>query len=187
MKKLILLLFVVATVASTSFAQISLKGGLNLANQSFEESGISIEPDSKIGFLLGVNYASKLSESLAIRPGIQLSTKGSKFNFGGTDKTTNTFTYIEVPLDLVFSSGDLSIHAGPYLGLLMSAKSEGEDIKEFIKSSDFGLNLGLGYNFGKIGLGLNYGLGLANINDDPDSADGTIKNKAISIYLTYTL
>lgn len=182
MKKLILTFFAVAAFAVTSFAQLNLKAGLNLANQTFEAGGISFEPDSKMGFLIGANYTSNLSDALSLRPGIQFSMKGSKIDILGVSSSA-TFNYLEVPVDLVYSFGDLSVHAGPYLGLLMTAKSDGEDIKDDAKSTDFGLNLGLGYGFGSIGVGVNYGLGLSNINDD--GTDGSVKNKVFSLYVTY--
>jgi len=182
MKKLILTLFVVAAYSATSFSQLNLKAGLNLANQTFEAGGISFEPSSKVGFLVGVNYAFSMAESISLRPGVQYSGKGSKIDILGTSSSAS-FNYIEVPVDFVYNTGDLSIHAGPYLGLLLSASSDGVDIKDDAKSTDFGINLGLGYNFGVIGVGANYGLGLSNINDD--GTDGSVKNKVISIYVTY--
>lgn len=185
MKKLILSLLVVAAFSATSFAQLSLKAGVNLANQSFESGGISFSPSTNPGFLVGANFAVNVTQSLAVRPGLQFTLKGSKFEFG-PDNFKSNFSYIEVPVDLVFNSGGLSIHAGPYLGLLMSATSNGDDIKDSAKSADFGLNLGLGYRLGSFGVGANYGLGLGNISDD-DTEDITIKNKVFSVYVTYTL
>ena len=183
MKKLILSLFVVAAFSATSFAQLNLKAGVNLANQAFESSGFTLEASTKVGFLIGANYATNLSESIALRPGIQFTIKGSKLDFLGSS-LSSSFSYIEVPVDLVYKTGDLSIHLGPYLGLLMAASSDGDDIKDDVKSTDFGLNLGLGYSFGQFGVGANYGLGLSNISDD---ADGSVKNKVISVYVTYAL
>ena len=185
MKKLILSLFVVAAFSATSFAQLSLKAGVNLADQSFESSGFSADTKSKVGFLIGANYAVNLSESIALRPGIQFTLKGSKVDFGN-DEGTLSFNYIEVPVDLVYKISDFSIHAGPYLGLLMSAKADDEDVKDDVTSTDFGLNFGLGYSIGKIGVGANYGLGLSNLNND-DTDDTNVKNKVISVYVTYTL
>lgn len=182
MKKLILTLFVVASFSSISFAQLNLKAGINLANQTFEAGGISFEPDSKIGFLIGINYELSIAESISLRPGIQYSGKGSKIEILGTSSSAS-FNYIEVPVDFVYNTGNLSLHAGPYLGMLLSASSDGEDIKDEAKSTDFGINFGLGYNFGVAGVGLNYGLGLSNINDD--GSDGSVKNKVISITFTY--
>ena len=98
---------------------------------------------------------------------------------------SNNFNYFEVPVDLVYNSGNFSFHAGPYLGMLLSAKSDGVDVKDDTKSTEVGLNLGLGYSFDRIGIGANYSLGLSNVNEDV--SDGIIKNKAISFYVTYAL
>jgi hypothetical protein len=185
MKKLLLSLFVVTALVSSSFAQLSLKAGVNFANQSAESGGISIDPSSRIGYLIGVNFAANVTESIVFRPGIQFTLKGSKIEFAGSDISSN-FNYVEVPLDLVYNFNDLSIHAGPYLGLLMSATSEGDDIKEFVKTADLGINIGAGFSFSHFGVGINYGLGLSNINDD-SMDDTNVKNKVINIYVTYTL
>ncbi|MDF1696925.1 MAG: porin family protein [Saprospiraceae bacterium] len=184
MKKTLLSLLCVAAFTLTGYSQIGFKAGINLANQTLEASGISFEPGSTVGFVLGVNYSASLSEAISLRPGLSFSSKGSEFDFLGTS-LKNTFNYLEVPIDVVYNAGNLSVHAGPYLGLLMSASSDGQDIKDEVKSSDFGLNLGLGYNFSQVGVGVQYGLGLANIDDSED--DGTVKNKVLSIYVTYSL
>ncbi len=185
MKKLFLSLFVVSAFSLTSSAQLNLKAGLTLANQVLDFGGISLAQNLKTGFLIGVNYEVPLAESTDLRPGIQFTLKGTNFEFGGMTVASNNFNYIEVPVDIVYNSGSLSFHGGPYLGLLMSAKADGRDVKDDTKSTEIGLNLGLGYSFDKIGFGANYGLGLSNINKEV--SDGIIKNKAISFYVTYAL
>jgi len=185
MKKLFLSLFVMATFSITSTAQLNLKAGITLANQVIDFGGISLSQNLKTGFLIGANYEFQVSESMELRPGIQFSLKWSNFEFGGMTVLSNNFNYIEVPVDLVYNSGNFSFHAGPYLGMLISAKSDGEDVKDDIKPTEVGLNLGIGYSIDRIGIGANYGLGLSNINEEV--SDGIVKNKAISFYVTFAL
>ena len=185
MKKFLLVLFAITAFTFTSDAQFNLKAGINSANQSYSSAGISFSPGARIGFLLGANYSSSLSESLSLRPGIQFNVKGSEVEFLGVT-ASSSFNYLEIPIDLVYSSSKASLHAGPYLGFLMSASADGEDIKDEAKSLDFGLNLGLGYNFGKIGLGANYGIGISNISEDTVD-DVSVTNNYFALYITYAL
>ena len=188
MKKLLSIAFAFIAFMAISQAQIGFRGGVNIAKITAEFEGVSVDYKNTIGFQVGAFYQTALTETIGLRPGLMLSTKGAKLDFLGESATLKT-TYLEVPIDFVYNANKLSIHAGPYLGLLMAADSEGEDVKESFKSSDFGLNLGLGYNLtSNIGLGVNYGLGLSNIAEGGDSTDDvSSKNNNISIYLTYTL
>ena len=187
MKKLLLLVFAFVSFSAVSNAQLGIKAGLNLANISVSSEGDSFEPDSKIGFHFGVTYTTMINDNISFRPGALFSTKGYKFTFLEEDFNTN-LSYLEIPLDFVYKTGSLDIHAGPYLGLLMSAKSGDEDIKEGLESLDYGLNVGLSYNINaNIGVGVNYGLGLANIGKTEDGDDTTTKNKVIGISVTYAL
>jgi hypothetical protein len=93
---------------------------------------------------------------------------------------------------LIYSFGNFNIQAGPQLSFLASAKykydfdgdSGTEDIKEFFKGTDFGANLGVGANFGKVNASVRYSIGLANI---ADSDEGELKNNVIQLSLGYTL
>lgn len=116
--------------------------------------------------------------------------------------------YLNVPLMAKYYVYEgLSIEAGPQVGFLLSAKNEydftltqtssegtftetesGEDdIKDSVKSIDFGVNFGLGY---KLENGLNfsarYNLGLTDANDDSDYlGDSSYKNSVIQIGVGY--
>jgi len=178
-------------------AQFGVRAGLNLANLSTNDDDTDLE--SKTGFHVGVFYEHMLNESLYIRPGALFSTKGAQISedFGGTTFTSSgSFKYIEVPIDIVYKipagSNSFNINAGPYIGLLMSAKSkfddgtntEEDDIKDETKGIDFGINIGVEYQFGQIGIGAGYGLGLTNIQDFEGSED-TAKNTNLNFYVAY--
>ena len=78
-----------------------------------------------------------------------------------------------------------SLEAGPQIGFLLSAKAEGEDFKDYVSSTDFGFNLGAGYDFTEnLSAGLRYNFGLTNINDFPND-DSTVKNGVFSVSLGY--
>ena len=175
-------------------AQFGIRVGANIANQPISAEGISISPSSITAFHVGVFYEAALSDAISIRPALLYSLKGSEIEFLG-ESAKSTFNYLELPIDFVYklNAGNLAvpIHAGPYLGYLMSVKSgdetlSGDDL-EGTNQLDFGLNLGAGIELmdNALLIGLNYGLGLANIVEEDPDFDATIKNAVFSIFAGY--
>jgi hypothetical protein len=167
-------------------AQIGVRAGLNLSSTKVEFAGLNVDTDSKVGFHLGVVNDFKFTDNLTFRPGVLFSIKGGK----AEDESTN-YSYVEVPLSLIYnftgSESGFFAEAGPYLGLLLAAKSGDVDVKEGLNTLDFGLNIGLGYDLGTFIVGANYGLGLANIvkTEEDVDLDVTAKNNNIAIYGIY--
>jgi hypothetical protein len=174
---------------SVSFAQspinFGVKGGVNL-------SVLSDEYGSDASFATGPHFGGigqlKLGENdegiaqYALQGELLYSAQGSKYDGGKT-----TLSYLNVPVMIqryLFSSG-FYLETGPQVGFLLSAKTKDEDgttnIKSQLKSIDFALNFGLGYQFNS-GLGINARLsnGLTSV-----SKDYTVKNVTIGFGLVY--
>ena len=191
MKKLIFLsLLAVLALSSCVTTHYGLRGGVNLANLSADDDeGLS----TRTGIFFGGFGEFGVTEKIAIQPEILYSQQGSKYEdsesggefFDGQFK----FDYLNVPVMAKFYVSDgFFVEAGPQIGILLSAKDEydtpfsGEDdIKDFVSSTDFGGNLGLGYQT-EMGLNFNarYNFGLSSI-DDFEGVDENIKNGVISI------
>jgi len=173
----------------TAYSQLGIRGGLNVANTTIKSLGLSISPESKIGFHIGATYDIAVNEDLTLRPAVLYSTKG--FKFTAFEDFTTSSNYLEVPINIVYNIGDgangLFLQGGPYLGFLLSANSEGEEISDELKSADFGANLGLGYNLNaNFSAGVDYSLGLANILNGVEEGE-TMTNKNFSVYILYRL
>ncbi|MCD9018356.1 porin family protein [Parachryseolinea silvisoli] len=194
MKKLFLTVAAVALCTATLFAQISIgaKAGVNLANVNGDDVD---EADMRIGFHVGGYLNVAFSDALSLQPELLFNSVGYKTSeeIAGDDyDVTTNLNYLSIPVNLMYSFGAFNVHAGPQLGLLMSAKLkssdvdelDGEDVKDFYKSSDLGFNVGIGGNFGKLNATARYTLGLSNIADD-DDAD--VKNGVIQISLGYKI
>ena|SRR5688572_23372575 len=202
MKKLLLLIAGLAMVIA-SHAQTTggLKAGLNLTN--FGGDGAE-DSKSRPGFHIGGYMNIGLNEKLSFQPELLFSTAGAKTEEKGPDfsfESTAKLSYLSIPLSLQYSFGSFNIHAGPQLSFLMSAKYEftdsytdtngttttesGEDdVKEYLKGVDLGLNFGAGYSFGKLGVTARYSLGMANISDEGES---NLTNKTIQFSVMYKL
>ena len=189
MKK-VLLSFVFVVAASAAFAQLSggIRLGMNLANQKAEALGVSVSADSKVGLLGGLYLTANLSDKIAVQPELLYSSMGSK-----SGDISDAFGYLHIPILLRYNINEnFNLHAGPQIGLLLSAKSDGQDIKDQFKGTDFGASLGAGVDFGKFNGGLRYYLGLSNISDIdtqgiPGLGDISFKNTSFQIYLGYKL
>jgi len=181
MKKIIL-----AAVAVFAFGFVNAqdvkfgaKVGLNVATLTGDVEDAS----SLIGFQVGGFAEIKVSDKFAVQPELLFSAQGSTDDFDNSDLNLN---YLNIPvMAKYYVAESFSLEAGPQIGFLMSAKVEGEDVKDFIESVDFGLNFGAGYDFTeKLSAGLRYNLGLSNTFKDAGE-DFKAKNSVFSIALGY--
>ena len=149
----------------------------------------------RTGFHVGLVAEIMITETFAFQPEIMYSAQGSDYeeSFEGvTFKGEATIDYINIPLmaKLYVGEGGFSVEAGPQVGLLMSAKFKEddfeEDIKDDLKSIDFGVNLGLGYKMESgLNFGARYNLGLSDANDSGIDDGAEYKNSVIQAYVGF--
>lgn len=188
MKKIILSAIAVMAFgfANAQDVKFGVKAGVNFANLG----GDTEDTKALVGFQVGGFAEIKLTEKFAIQPELLYSTQGAKNedSFGGeTYKYDSKFDYLNVPvMAKYFVTKGLSVEAGPQIGFLLSAKEDGEDAKDYVKSIDFGANFGVGYDFTEnISAGIRYNLGLSNINDSDSSDDYKVNNNVFSLTVGY--
>ncbi|RYJ37700.1 OMP_b-brl_2 multi-domain protein [Flavobacterium anhuiense] len=189
MKKIIL-----SAVAIMAFAfsnaqetRFGIKGGVSLTNFSGD-----VEANSKVGFLVGGFAEIKIIDRLSIQPELLFSSQGAKYEYIGMDNTNLNLNYINVPvLAKFYITKEFTVEGGPQIGFLVSAKDDGEDVKDFYKSVDFGFNFGAGYNFtDNLSVGLRYTVGLSGVvdrgdYDDIDDYYDSAKNSVLALSLAY--
>lgn len=194
MKRFALVMFVVMAFAASASAQgmmAGLKGGLNIAKMSGDD--VPDEATWLYGGAGGIYFGYAFNDMFCIQPEVLFMMKGWKMEVDG-ETFSGKLNYIDIPVLLkvnIPTEGSFrpSIFAGPYLGMLLSAKFEDEDIKDFTKSMDYGLVFGAGLNYmlaedkGFISLDARYGMGLTTIDDTDDEAD--LKNMGITIMVGY--
>ncbi len=192
MKRIILAAIAVMAFGFTNAQQtrFGVKGGLNLSNWA---GGDVEDTKSLVGFHVGGFAEIKIIEKLAIQPELLFSTQGTKIDggsfFGDFDVKTN---YLNIPvLAKYYIVEKFSVEAGPQLGVLLSAKVDGEDVKDSFKTVDFGFNLGAGYHFTEnVSLNLRYTIGLSPLSDDADIEDegdyyDSAKNSVLALSFAY--
>ena len=187
-----MMLFAVSAFCADGKMMFGVKAGLNMTNVTGDD-----KPDNvsmSMGVIGGAFMCYKITDIIAVQPELLFAMKGAKADSAGFEVQWK-FNYVEIPLLLKVNlptEGKIkpSLYAGPALGILMSAKAEDEDVKEFFKSTDIGLLAGaaVGYQMekGLLFAEARYEVGLTTIDKaegDEDAAD--IKNTAISILVGY--
>lgn len=179
MKKIILSAVAICafTFANAQDMKFGVKGGLNSSTLSGAEGAKSI-----VGIHLGGFAEFKVSDKFSVQPELLFSMQGAK-----NDVYTLNMNYINIPVMAKYAVAEkFNLQAGPQIGFLMSAKAESTDVKDSMKSLDFGLNLGAGYDFTeKMFLDLRYNLGLAQTQKDLMVGETASKNAVIQLSLGY--
>lgn len=181
MKKIILsaAAVLIFSFANAQEVKFGAKVGMNIANQKFEGSGVTLTANSIVGVQVGGFGEVKVNDKFAIQPEVLFSTEGSELKSEGEEVTFN-LSYINVPVMVKFyPAPKFNIQAGPQVGLLVAAKGKyqgvKEDIKDGYKTANFGLNLGAAYEFTKkCFVDARYNFGLSNIMDNTEEG---VKNK----------
>ena len=142
------------------------KVGLNLSSLS------NVDGKSIAGLNAGVSFELLFSEKFGIEPGVLFSMQGTKI-----DSEKVHLDYINIPIYAkYYILGGLNVFAGPQLGFNVRAKSGDESIKDLIKTADFGLGLGVGYQF-KWGLmfSANYNFGFVDVQKSAKTKNGVFQ------------
>ncbi|GHV29530.1 hypothetical protein FACS1894177_00570 [Bacteroidia bacterium] len=195
MKKIILTLIFCGFVGAM-FAQgvkFGVTAGLNVSNQTLKYESFSIEPSWKAGFQAGVFMDYAITPQLSLVPELLFTQRGAKLESDG-ETSSETLNYLQLPINLAYkfdlgSEQKLFPFAGIYLGYALSGTakygSESEKIKfgsgeEETKALDYGLNIGVGYQYTHILFKVQYNFGLANLSNS-DEFTGKNKNLAVTV------
>lgn len=187
MRKLLTILALLGTVYNAS-AQLKsdgimfgVKAGINLANVSISGGGTSISPNSLTRGTVGAFAMIPGGKNFTIQP--ELLYSGMGFGYSGSKVT---FDYLSVPVLAKFTGASgFGIYAGPQIGFLLSAKDDGDDIKENIKSTDFSGVFGADYTLSNgINFAARYQLGFSNFIKEGDPGEAA-KNNAFTFTIGY--
>ena len=185
------LLIAQSLMAQSNGLGFSVVGGLNY-------SSIMGDSDSWKGAIGGqggviINIID-LSSSMSVRAEVNVSLQGASWeeDWGeGLTKGRTNLLYANVPLVVRYQTeSGFYGEAGIQPGLLLSAKDKYGDIsydyKDYINSFDFGIPLGVGYEFeNSLGVGVRAIPGLTNINKG-EYESYTDRNFVVVFRVTYT-
>ncbi len=200
---MLILCFLGITLSTHAQTRFGVKVGLNIANQKAKsDPTLYVQSDFKpvLGFQLGGIIERELSKNFFLQSGLQLSSKGFSEKSSFITQSANPI-YLELPIlvgyGIALGKAQLNLLLGGYAGYGIAGKAKfsggtisnagkiywtNERNKGGMRPLDFGLCVGTSLEFENTVLGLQYGLGLANIST---SDIGTLKNRALSISVAY--
>ena len=203
MKKPLKLTFVFLILFSSVHAQTHIKtgpsAGINFAKMSFKSSkdGIGLTPSVLAAFHVGWDVQFALAKNLGLQTGVEVSSKGSRYNFYGTPFQL-TPSYIEVPVNVMFKNvifPVLFLSAGPYFayaihgnvqyGAIITDMNLGHSSNSIIRKFDYGLDIGIGLDAPALQISGKYEMGIANLS--PGGYFNRIRNSVFEISLTVFL
>jgi len=178
MKKVLLIaILAVAGVSNAQDMKFGVKGGLNFANVTN-----TTDTSMRTAFHLGGFANIGVSDKFSVQPELIYSAQGVK-----SSSSTLALDYLNIPVMAQFKVADqVSLEVGPQIGFLMSAKADSVDYKEYMKSTDFGLNFGGAYNIDEnMSVGLRYNMGLSDTAKERSAGDAT-KNSVVQLSFGYS-
>lgn len=195
MKKLVAIVILFSAVSSLKAQEtgsFGISAGINVANMSFNASGVSASFSSLVGFKGYIFYDVPLGGSFSLQNELGYDGMGTKFTDPNSgDKFTEAVNYLTLsilPKYNVPQTG-LSFFAGPSIAFLLNAKSSeagmsGSDTDSYNSVDLFG-TVGAEYFF-PMGFGITarYMGGLTNIAKGAASGE-TAHNSAFSFTLAY--
>ena len=188
MKQIIVtLVFIGASISSFAQAKVAIgiKGGPNFANINTDASA-GENYKNRTGFNFGA-FVLFRGEKIGIQPEILFSQQGSTIKYSGDPDVKSNFSYVNIPLVVkLYTVAGINLQVGPQIGLLTSAKIDDSDVKDQLKSTDFSLALGVGWDL-PFGLSIDgrYNWGLSDINSGADVS--SVKNQVWQFSVGYKL
>ena len=172
-KKIIIICVLLLGIHQVTNAQLhfGLKGGVNYNSDSFEEvtNDVLNGAKSKTGYHAGVWFRAKIPAlGLYIRPELvytELKNDVTYNNFLQSVPTDYKFRKIDIPV--LFGKQFLkigNIFVGPSFQYIMSSDFGIDDLQEIsIDQFTMGIQLGVGLEFGRLGIDARYERGLSSI------------------------
>jgi opacity protein-like surface antigen len=159
-----------------------ITAGANQSKLDLKTGGNTFSSKALTGFQIGAYADIAFSENWSLVPELLYIQKGGKNEvLGNTLKFE--LSYLEVPVNVAYKldlggGSKLLFFGGAYLAYELDAKAKeggvSVDYDEYTEDFDYGLNLGVGYQYKRLSVKLQYSMGLADIS----KYDGLkIKNK----------
>lgn len=200
MKKLVLVLVVLATVATKGFSQTNpenqsfgkkilnkLEFGITAGGNYSNFSNANFSSDPLAGFHAGLTVAYKFSENFLVQEEFLYSQQGAKIKSGSLAGQDIKLSYASVPILFKYrTNSGFYAEAGPQASFKVKEDLGGITDAKFAKKIDFAVAGGLGYQ-SKMGLGIGarYVYGLQKVQETPSPILGDFKNNSVQASIFY--
>ncbi|PKV66949.1 porin family protein [Pontibacter ramchanderi] len=160
-----------------------IKGGVSFATLRGSDKDVLGDFSGLTTFHAGVYTQFSLGNTFSIQPEALYSRKGIERN-----DSTFRFDYLEVPILAVFNITEtVSVHFGPQVGILMSAKEEDTEVNiEPLNTFAYGVAAGAEARLSVFRLGARYNLGVEDLRKETNQGqkiNQDIKHGVFQVYL----
>ena len=186
MKKIAIALMCMIMATGAAMAQKQFTFGPKIGVDYTHYWGKDVEHGGQLNYQAGLFMEYRFTDKFSVAPEVVFAAQGGKYEvqrLGITYKETDHVNYINVPVMLKFYvCPEVSIDFGPQVGFNIYSKNTSEikagsekdkrttDLKDYTKSVDFGLGLGLTYNIAKdVFVQGRYTMGLTKVFDNKDN------------------
>ena len=189
MKKIAIAFVCMIMAVGTAMAQKQFTFGPKIGVDYTHYWGKNVEHGGQLNYQAGLFMEYRFTNKFSVAPEVVFAAQGGKYDtkvLGVELKETDHANYINVPVMLkYYVIPELSIDFGPQVGFNVYSKNTTEvkaggeggkgttDMKDYTKSVDFGLGLGLTYNIAKdVFVQGRYTMGLTKVFDGPEGKNG---------------
>ena len=193
MKKIAIAFVCMIMAVGTAMAQKQFTFGPKIGVDYTHYWGKNVQHGGQLNYQAGLFMEYRFTNKFSVAPEVVFAAQGGKydakgdiFGVGVEYKETDHVNYINVPVMLkYYVIPELSIDFGPQVGFNVYSKNTTEvkaggeggkgttDMKDYTKSVDFGLGLGLTYNIAKdVFVQGRYTMGLTKVFDGPEGKNG---------------
>jgi hypothetical protein len=188
-------LAIVLLPTAAAAQEVGLTGGWNAARLVFDPAQDRVEgPDHRSGFLGGAFVTAPIQSQADVKLEFLVSQKGVKQLFRLDDELQ--LTDIEIPVLVRFklhqpNAPGAHLFGGPTFAFTTAATYHDEGVSEDVKSdldrtTDVGLTVGAGVQFGSASVDARYTWGLASLLTDGDTG-ASLKNRTFSVTAAFVL
>ncbi|WP_114782686.1 porin family protein [Botryobacter ruber] len=199
MKKAILSVLAVLAVAVAAQAQsftVGVKGGMSSAKLDIKEARSNPmmyrDPENINGYHAGL-FTRLQFMGIMLQPEALLVSSGGKFTYdsgGSTLEEKFRLTRLDVPIMLGYNFLEVvRVNAGPVASMVLNARQEGDDVKDALNKSDWGLQAGIGLDIARFTLDARYERIIRDYDHTSGSANTSLKlnNQQVIFSLGYKL
>ena len=189
MKKIAIAFVCMIMAVGTAMAQKQFTFGPKIGVDYTHYWGKNVQHGGQLNYQAGLFMEYRFTNKFSVAPEVVFAAQGGKYDtkiLGVDFKETDHVNYINVPVMLkYYVIPELSIDFGPQVGFNVYSKNTLEvkagdeggkkttDMKDYTKSVDFGLGLGLTYNIAKdVFVQGRYTMGLTKVFDGPEGKNG---------------
>ena len=148
------------------------------------------DPENINGYHAGL-FARLQVMGVMLQPEALLVSSGGKFTVdqnGSTLQEKFRLTRLDVPVMVGYNLlNTIRVNAGPVASMMLRAQQEGDDIKDSLNKSDWGLQAGVGFDISKFTFDVRYERIVREYNNGARNTSLDLNNQQIIFSLGYKL